>query len=132
MADTLTARTWREQPQRYRMIANKDTATGNIYFPPRTVVPGNLTPEFEEHQISGYGKVLTFTVIRVAPSNYGDLSPYALAIIECDDGARLTAQITACDVEEVKIGMKVKFEFRVLYEDNHASIIYYGYKAVPA
>jgi len=131
MAQTLTARVWREQPQRYRMIANRCTRSGDIYFPPRLVTPGNLNAEFEEIQLSGKGKVLTYTVIRVAPTPYSDLAPYALAVIETVEGARLTAQVSDIPVEQVKIGMEVEFEFRRLFEDNEASVIYYGYKAVP-
>ncbi len=132
MAHTLTARVWREQPQRYRMLANKDKATGEVYFPPRLVAPGNLNAEFEDHFISGTATVVTFTVIVVPPDPYSDLAPYALAVVETEEGARLTCQIADCDPYKVKIGMKVKFEFRRLYEDGEASVIYYGYKAVPA
>ncbi len=132
MAQTLTGRVWREQPQRYNMMANKDTETGKVYFPPRRVAPGNLDATFEDVQLSGTGKVLTYTIIRVAPTPYGDLAPYALAVVEADGGGRLTCQLTDLDVEEVKIGMAVKFEFRKLYDDNEASVIYYGYKAVTA
>ncbi|MBZ0264986.1 Zn-ribbon domain-containing OB-fold protein [bacterium] len=131
MADTLTARVWREQPQRYRMIGNKDKATGKVYFPPRQAVPGNLNPEMEEFNLSGTGEVVACTVIRVAPTPFTDLAPYGLAVIETPDGVKLTAQITDVPVEDVKIGLKVKFEFRRIFEDNDASVIYYGYKAVP-
>lgn len=130
MAQTLTGRVWREQPQRYRMLANKDTETGTVYFPPRRVAPGNLDATFEDVQLSGTGAVVTFTVIRVAPTPYGDLAPYALAVVETEDGCRLTCQLTDMEVDEVKIGMPVKFEFRKLYDDNEASVIYYGYKAI--
>ena len=130
MAQTLTGRVWREQPQRYQMMANKDTETGKIYFPPRLVAPGNLEATFEDVQLGGFGKVVTYTIIRVAPTPYGDLAPYALAVVETDERARLTCQITDIDVDDVKIGMEVEFEFRKLYDDNAASIIYYGYKAV--
>lgn len=132
MAQTLTARVWREQPQRYQMIANRDKQTGEVYFPPRTVTPGNLEPDLEEIRLTREGKVVTYTVIRVAPAPFTDLSPYVLAVIETPEGVRLTAQITDCDVDKVKSGMKVRFEFRRLFEDNEASVIYYGYKAVLA
>ena len=58
------------------------------------------------------GKLVTYTVIRVAPSQWGDLSPYALGIAELTDGTRIMAQMTDCDVEKVKIGMEVRLEFR--------------------
>ncbi len=132
MAQTLTARVWREYPQRYRLMANKDKATGDVYFPPRLVTPGNLNAEFEDVQLCGKGKVATYTIIRVAPTPFADLSPYALAVIETEEGVKFSAQIADCRIEDVKIGMDVTFEFRRIYEDNEASVIYYGYKAVPA
>ena len=60
-----------------------------------------------------------------------DLAPYALAIVETAEGVRLTAQIADCELDQLKIGMPVRFEFRRVYEDCEASVIYYGYKAVP-
>ncbi len=131
MAYTLTGRVWREQPQRYQMKANKCKKTGKIFFPPRLVAPGNLNAEFEDCELGSKGKVITYTIIIVPPDPYSDLAPYALAVIETPEGARFTAQITDCMPEDVKIGMDVEFELRKLYEDNEASIIYYGYKAVP-
>ncbi|MEJ2753734.1 MAG: Zn-ribbon domain-containing OB-fold protein, partial [Chloroflexota bacterium] len=118
MATTLTGRTWREQPQRYRLIGNRDKETGQVYFPPRKVAPGNMNAQFEEVQLNPKGKVLTYTIIRVAPTQYGDLAPYALALVENEDGVRVFAQITDMDAEDVKIGMKVELEFRRLYDDN--------------
>ncbi|HEB83984.1 MAG TPA: Zn-ribbon domain-containing OB-fold protein [Bacteroidetes bacterium] len=131
MAQTLTARVWREQPQRYRMIAGRDRKTGKVYFPPRRVAPGDLHAEFDEVQLSRVGTIASYTIIRVPPSQFSDLAPYALAIIETEEGARLMAQVTDVDLDALEVGMKVKFEFRRLYEDNAASVIYYGYKAVP-
>jgi len=132
MAQTLTARVWREQPQRYRMIANRNPKTGKVYFPPRIAAPGDIEASFEEVQLSEVGKVITYTIIRVAPDPYSDLAPYALAVIETPEKVRLTAQLTDVLLDKVRIGMKVRFEFRRLYEDNAAGVIYYGYKAVPA
>ncbi|MFH0883011.1 MAG: Zn-ribbon domain-containing OB-fold protein [bacterium] len=132
MAQTLTARVWREQPQRYRMVANRCTKTGEVFFPPRIVAPGMLDAQFKELELCGEGKVVTFTIIRVAPAPYADLAPYALAVIETPEKVRLTAQIGDVEIDQVKIGMNVRFEFRRLYDDNQASVIYYGYKAVPA
>jgi uncharacterized OB-fold protein len=36
-----------------------------------------------------------------------------------------------CAVEDLKIGQRVKIEFRKLYQEGEAGVIYYGYKFVP-
>jgi uncharacterized OB-fold protein len=74
---------------------------------------------------------MTFTIIRVPPQPFSDQAPYAVGIVDLDDGVRLTGQIVDCAFEELKIGMRVKIEFRKVYEEGAAGVIYYGYKFVP-
>lgn len=39
---------------------------------------------------------------RVVLNQWGDIAPYALAIAELTDGTRMMAQVTDCNVDEVK------------------------------
>ena len=57
--------------------------------------------------------------------------PYPLAMVELDEGARVTAQIVDVTPELVKRGMHVKAVFRKLGEDSESGIIYYGTKFAP-
>ena len=127
-----SSRVWRENPQRYRLEAARFKKSGRTYFPPRQVDPVNGDTEFEIVNLPDEGKVVTYTVIRVAPSQFGDLNPYALAIAELTDGTKVMAQVTDCKVDEVKIGMPVRIEFRLIQKDGEAGILMYGYKVVPA
>jgi uncharacterized protein len=78
------------------------------------------------------GTVLTWTVIRVPPSGYGDQVPYAVAIVELDGGTRITCQIADTDPQEVKIGMPVFLTVRKLKHPDADGVIMYGIKAVPS
>lgn len=126
-----SSRNWREYPQRYRLEATKFKKSGKTYFPPRTIDPTNGDTEYEKVVLPDSGKIVTYTVIRVAPGQWGDQSPYALAIAELTDGTRVTAQVTDCDVEKVKIGMEVRIEFRRIQTEDHHGVLSYGYKFVP-
>ena len=126
-----SARNWREYPQRYRMEAVKFKKSGKTYFPPRQIDPTNGDTEFEKVVLPEIGKVVTFTVVRVAPAQWGDMSPYAVAVVELTDGTRLMGQMTDVDVEEVKIGMDVRIEFRRVQTEGHHGVLSYGYKFVP-
>ncbi|MCJ7588006.1 MAG: Zn-ribbon domain-containing OB-fold protein [Candidatus Aminicenantes bacterium] len=126
------SRYWREIPQRYRYEAGRCKACGFICFPPRLVCPRCGAREFETTKLAGTGTVLTYTIIRVAPEGFEDQVPYAVGIAELEDGVKLTAQIVDCDFASLKIGLKVRLEFRKLSEDGEAGIIHYGYKFVPA
>jgi scaffold protein (connect acetoacetyl-CoA thiolase and HMG-CoA synthase) len=125
------SRYWREIPQRYRLEAGKCKNCGFIAFPPRQVCPRCHSRAFETIVLADAGKVLTYTIIRVPPHPFSDQAPYAVGIIELDDGARLTGQIVDCAFEELKIGQRVKIEFRKIYQEGEAGVIYYGYKFVP-
>jgi uncharacterized OB-fold protein len=128
---TTPSRYWREIPQRYRLEANKCKKCGYISFPPRLICPQCQNREFEETKLADKGKVLTFTVIRVPPQQFVDQAPYAVGIVELDDGVKLTGQIVDCDFEDLKIGKRVKIEFRKIFDVGEAGILCYGYKFVP-
>lgn len=123
-------RYWREIPQRYRLEAGKCKKCGRTYFPPRLICGDCRSREFETVRLSDEGKILTYTVVRVPPPQFVDEAPYAIGIIELDDGVRMTAQIADCNFEDLKIGKKVRVEFRKIQEDGEAGIICYGYKCV--
>jgi uncharacterized OB-fold protein len=124
------ARYWREIPQRYRYEAQKCKGCGYIAFPPRLVCPECGSRDFDKYVLQNTGKIVSFTVIEVGPSEFSDQVPYVVAIIELDDGARITTQIADCDPAKLKIGDKIKIEFRKIQSDGKAGIIMYGYKAV--
>ncbi len=125
------SRYWREIPQRYRLEAGKCKKCGAIQFPPRLVCPVCMNREFETIRLADRGKVLTYTIIRIPPHQFVDQAPYAMGIIELDGGVRVTGQIVDCEFESLKVGQRVRVEFRKIYSEGESGIICYGYKFVP-
>ena len=126
----ITARYHREKPQRYRLEAGKCAKCRKVSFPPRLVCPKCKTTKFRTINLKDQGKLLTYTVIRVASDKFSKETPFAVGIVEVSDGVRLTTQIADADVEKLKIGQKVKLVFRKIQDDGKAGIHMYGYKAV--
>jgi hypothetical protein len=126
-----SARNWREYPQRYRLEAVRFKKSGKVYFPPRKVDPETGDTEFDVVRLPETGRLLTYTVIRIAPSQWSDLAPYALGIAQLTDGTRVMAQIADCDLTQIKIGMEVRIEFRLVQSEGHHGVLSYGYKFVP-
>ena len=79
-------------------------------------------------QFSGKGKIYSFTEVSAPPEGFEDQIPYVLAIIDLDEGARLTAQIVDAHKDDVKIGSKVTSVFRVIQKDDPEGLIHYGFK----
>jgi len=81
-------------------------------------------------ELSGKGKVLTFSVIYSPGEQYAEFKPYVLAIVELQEGSRLTTHLI-CDPEEVYIGMPVHSVFRIIDREGTDGVIHYGTKFVP-
>jgi len=126
-----SARYWREIPQRYRYEASKCKGCGAVWFPPRLICSECGKKDFEDVVLPMTGKVKTFTVIRVAPSEFCDEAPYAVGIVDLDGGPAIQCQIADCEPGDLKTGMAVKIEFRKVKQEGEAGIINYGFKAVP-
>lgn len=124
-------RHWREQPERYRLEAGKCKNCGRIYFPARLVCPDCGSKDIETIRLSGQGQLETYTIIRVAPSGFGDLAPFAVGIVKMDEGVRVMGQVVDCDPEALKIGDRLVTQFRRINEEGKTGMIIYGYKFVP-
>jgi uncharacterized OB-fold protein len=121
---------FREIPQRYRLEAGKCKKCGQVYFPPRIVCPECKSRQFETIKLNPEGKLLTYTIIRVASDKFSIQAPYAVGIVELNDGVKLTTQIADVDYEKIKIGMKLKLVFRKIQDEGAAGLHCYGYKAI--
>jgi uncharacterized OB-fold protein len=53
--------------------------------------------------LSGRGRLVSWTVIRVAPARYAAEAPYAVGLLELEEGARITARV-AGDGEHLREG----------------------------
>lgn len=127
MADS--ARYHRERNHRYLLEAQKFDS-GYVSLPNRYIDPNSGSRTFEKINLKGTGTILSFTIIHIASDQFAHTTPYPVAIIETDEGARLTAMVTDCEPNDVKIGARVELVFRKILEEGESGIINYGYKAV--
>ncbi|MBW9220979.1 Zn-ribbon domain-containing OB-fold protein [Methanothermococcus sp. SCGC AD-155-M21] len=124
----MVVRTWRHINERYCLIGTRCKTCGRVYFPSRNVCPYcRRKGKLEEYKLGGKGKVYTYSVIHAPPKDFEKVSPYVIAIVELEEGPKITAQLD-CDINEVYIGMPVEAVFRRIKEDGEDGIIDYGYK----
>jgi len=125
-------RYWREIPNRYRLEAGRCSGCGKVVYPRRRICPSCRGEDWESLALTRKGKVVTSTVIYVPPGVFEMEAPYAMAIVETPEGARLMTQVVDCEPESVLPGMEVSLEFRRIRREGHSGILCYGHKAVPA
>jgi uncharacterized protein len=86
------------------LLIQRCAACGRYQFYPRGHCAGCFAPDPEWAPASGRGRLHTYTVVRRTPNaEFAADCPYVLAIVELDEGPRITARITgdadglACD-----------------------------------
>jgi uncharacterized OB-fold protein len=99
-----------------KLVMQKCQDCGAWIFCPRPICVECNSDRLEWVQVSGRGKVFSFTIIREvvghALRGFAPDIPYVTAWIDLDEGPRFCSNIIACPIEEVKIGMNVQAVFK--------------------
>jgi len=120
-------RFWRNIQQRYRLVGTECQTCETAYFPPRELCPEcRRDGDVVKKEFSGDGEVVASTVVHDAVEDYDAETPYTLAVVRLDEGARLTAQVI--DDGDVEIGDRVEACFRRVSDEGDQGIVQYGTK----
>ncbi len=89
-----------------------------VIFFPKYLCPNCMSHDLEWLQSSGRGKILTFTVTyESAPPAFYAAVPYAVAIIELEEGFRMMSNLVECDFEELECEMPVEVVFDAVTDE---------------
>jgi uncharacterized OB-fold protein len=94
-----------------KLMAGKCQKCGKIHMPPRPLCDNCYSQQFSWIQVSGKGKLLTYTIIHVAPHYFQALTPYAVGIVELENGLKIPGMIQDIAQEQLKIGMTLTLDF---------------------
>jgi uncharacterized OB-fold protein len=123
---------WRKFKERYGLVGSHCQSCKAYFYPTSVICPKcRRKGKVSEYKFSGTGKVFSHTTIRVPPEGFESYTPYVMAIVELDEGARVVSQIVDCRPEDVKIGMPVESCFRKIREEGKSGLILYGFKFRP-
>lgn len=124
-------RYWRLRDQRYRLKGSVCNNCGYYSFPPRQICPKCKSHDYSNYYFKGQGTVYTYTKIYQAQETFEKMIPYIIALVELEEGPKVTAQITDINLEDIYIGMPVELVIRKIYESGEKGPILYGYKFRP-
>ncbi len=94
-----------------KVEATRCKKCGRIYFPPRVQCADDLTGDVEWVDLSGPGKLLTYTTVQYGPTGFENDAPYTLAVAEFKNGIRVFGRLDkSLPQAEIKVGMSVKPE----------------------
>jgi uncharacterized OB-fold protein len=101
-----------------KLMGGKCRKCGKIHFPPRPLCDGCLSNEFDWTEVPTKGKLLTYTIIHIAPAQFQPMAPYAVGIVQLGDGLKLPGMIRDVVPEQIKIGMPLKTVFEACPQTN--------------
>lgn len=79
-----------------------------VFFP-RSHCPHCLSDALQWREVSGQGRLLTYTIARIPTlPDFADEAPQKLAVVELAEGVHLNTTLVGLDEDEIQIGMAVK------------------------
>jgi uncharacterized OB-fold protein len=101
-----------------KLVVQHCTSCNKNQFFPRPFCIHCMSSAIEWIQSNGTGTIYTFTINRRGVNPYMNARvPYAIAMIELDEGVRLMANIVDSVLEKIKIGGRVCVTFEPLTDD---------------
>src|SRR6201992_1191499 len=101
-------------PQAGELRLQRFDACANVYFPPRPFCPACASRKVSVFKASGKGKLYSYVIHhRPVP---GFTPPYAIAVVELDEGPRMMSNIVDCPQtpEALELDMKLEVAFEKL------------------
>jgi uncharacterized OB-fold protein len=86
-----------------------------FFFYPRSRCPKCLGDDWSWEDVSGRGSLHAFTIDRIGhdPALARDV-PFAIAVIELEEGPRMTARVVDCELDELQVGMALEATFETI------------------
>lgn len=93
------------------LMAAKCNKCGALHLPPRPACTSCFSKDLKWVPINNKGKLLTYSVIHVAPKQFEALAPYPIGIMKLDQGPQLLGMIMHIAPDKLKIGMPLAVEY---------------------
>jgi len=95
-----------------RLVYQHCRSCGNDYHYPRARCPQCWSDQVEWRDASGRGTVYTYSVVRQNPiPPFRERVPYAVGIVELEEGPRMMSALVEARPEDIRIGLPVEVVF---------------------
>jgi len=114
---TTTRPFWDGLNERKVQIQRCDGCDSWVFYP-RTRCPSCLSDLLIWREVSGRGVLYTYTLARqpTAP-HFADETPQQLAVVELDEGVRMTSTLVNVEPSDIVIGMRLQPYFDQVTDD---------------
>ena len=124
MEHKLNFKQYSEALKENKLLGLKCQQCGNITVPPKIVCSKCSSTELDIVELSGKGKIQTFTTVFVAPEGREGECPYVIVLVELDEGPWIMGNLTGIDPNKVNMEImdkKVKMGHAVFPGDKYSA-----------
>ena len=98
--------------RRHELVVQRCAGCGTHRFPARDICSRCLSREAAWTPVSGRGTVFSWAIMhQVYHPGFAAEVPYAVVVIELDEGARLVSNLVDCAPADIRAGMPVEVVF---------------------
>jgi uncharacterized protein len=87
---------------------------GHMTIPTRRTCRVCLSPNLEVVELSGMGKIITYTDVYSKSRDYPLEAPYTLALVNLVEGGNLLGVVSNADSSKISYGRNVRVTFKVV------------------
>jgi uncharacterized OB-fold protein len=90
-----------------KVMGTKCKKCGAVFFPPRADCAQCLSSDMAWFEVTGVGKLLTYSKLEYAPIGFGDDLPYAIALLDYGDYKVFGRIADDVPEDEIAVGMEM-------------------------
>ncbi len=108
---TRVVKAYEESINQNRIVGSQCEDCSTISVPPRPICRKCDSDKIDITTINAKGKLVTWTVIHIAPPSHLEKVPYILGIVEMENGERLTGVVELPEGTEPAFDMELVADF---------------------
>jgi hypothetical protein len=106
---------WLDAARRHELVVQRCAGCGALRFPARSICSRCLSRDATWVPTSGRGTVFSFAVMHQAMHpGFAAEVPYAVVVVELEEGPRVLSNLVDCPPAEVRIGLPVEVVFEAV------------------
>ncbi len=124
MEHKLNFKQYNEALKQNKLLGLKCKQCGTITVPPKIVCGNCADTDLDIVELSGKGKIQTFTTVFVAPEGREGECPYVIVMVELNEGPWIMGNLTGIDPNKVTMevmGKSVKMGHAVFPGDKYSA-----------
>jgi len=120
----LSFKDYNEALKQNKLLGLKCKQCGAITVPPKITCGQCTSADIDVVELSGKGKIQTFTTVFVAAEGREGEVPYVIVLVELDEGPWLMGNLTGIEPDKATLeimGKRVKMEHKVFPGDKYSA-----------